>query len=113
MKTLRHLLFFLVGGDFAGLARCENGIVDVDEKKIEVHFIYLVQTRKDRFTKFELSRVENTILHHIQENYEWSKESDSSIISEIGSSPRDSINNHGKMPETCFFHGYFFDEYAQ
>jgi len=88
------LLLSIVGMDMIGFARCES--VTVEENTLELHFMYLVQTRNDRLTKEELVEVENILLHNIQVSRDWTTEGGSSTIIEIDSLPIDSINTNGE-----------------
>ena len=93
MKPFHSLLFSTVG--ILSLARCEEASMSVNEMLFELHFIYLVETRIDRFTNSHLTMIENFLLHNIEEQ-NWRNEGRISLITEIDTSPRDTINPNGE-----------------
>ena len=97
MRAIQSALISILAIDFARLARSEDITVGMMEKKFELHFLYLVQTRNDRFTDHNLSSIENYILRGIQQSQNWGEENGNSIITEIDSFPRDSINTNGEL----------------
>jgi hypothetical protein len=102
MKARLSIIFFLlcIGWlDNSFFVRCEDtAIVDVDvnDNSFQLHFMYLVQTRNDRISDQLLSKIENFILHKIQRTQNWNTENEVSTITEINSSPSDSINKIGE-----------------
>ena len=104
MKAKLPRIFFLlcIGWlENSFFVRCEDTAivdvdVDVDDYSFQLHFMYLVQTRNDRISDQLLSKIENFILHKIQRTQNWNKGDEVSTITEINSSPSDSINKIGE-----------------